>query len=233
MARRHWPDQNPVGKHITYSREGVTVEIVGVAGDVKLAGLGESTAQELFYVPYRQRPFLTMWLLARGPSSVAAPARRAIAAIDPEQPVTNVGTMEASISDSVSKPRLRTALIGSFAALALALAMIGIAGVVAWSVSQRKGEIGIRMALGARPAAVSRMIVRDSFAMIAAGQLIGLLGALALTRVLSTFLFGISPGDPLTFAGVLLGMGMVALATCVLGARGAVRVDPAIALRAE
>jgi putative ABC transport system permease protein len=124
-------------------------------------------------------------------------------------------------------------LIGAFAALALILAIIGIAGVVAWSVSQRTNEIGIRMALGARPANILAMIVREAFTPIGAGQLIGLAGAFALTRVLSSFLFGISTGDPVTFAGVAVLLGIVALIACAMAARRALRIDPAAALRRD
>jgi putative ABC transport system permease protein len=233
MARRRWPNENPIGKHIIYSREAVKLEIVGVAADVKIGGLGAAADDDQVYVPYRQRPYLTMFLLTRGPSDVASAIRRELLSVDPDQPVTSVRTMETVISDSVSQPRLRTTLIGAFAALALILAVIGIGGVVAWSVTQRTSEIGIRMALGANPGAVVGMIVRQAFTMIGAGQLIGLAGALALTRVLSAFLFGISSEDPLTFIAVLAAMGLAALGACLLAARRALRIDPVIALRAE
>jgi len=141
--------------------------------------------------------------------------------------------MDEVISASVSQPRLRTALIGAFAALALILAVIGIGGVVAWSVSQRTNEIGIRMALGARPRDILAMIVRQSFTMIGAGQILGLIGAFALTRVLASFLFGISAEDPATFAGVLLLLTAVALGACVFAGRRALRIDPVIALRRD
>jgi putative ABC transport system permease protein len=124
-------------------------------------------------------------------------------------------------------------LIGAFAGLALILAVIGIAGVVAWSVSQRTNEIGIRMALGAQPSNILAMIVRQAFTMIGVGQLIGLVGAFALTRVLASFLFGISPEDPLTFAGVALLLALVALTACAVAARRALRIDPVEALRRE
>jgi putative ABC transport system permease protein len=141
--------------------------------------------------------------------------------------------MDEVIADSVSQPRLRTMLIGAFAALALILAVIGIGGVVAWSVSQRTNEIGIRMALGARPSNILAMIVRQAFTMIGVGQLIGLAGAFALTRVLSSFLFATSPEDPVTFAGVAVLLGLVALTACAVAARRALRIDPVTALRRE
>jgi putative ABC transport system permease protein len=233
MARRFWPKEDPIGRHVIYARESITVEIVGIAADVKIGGLGDNSPYNELYVPYRQRPFLTMSLIARGPASIASAARREILAIDADQPVAAVRTMDEVIADSVSQPRLRTTLIGAFAGLALILAVIGIAGVVAWSVSQRTNEIGIRMALGARPSNILAMIVRQAFTMIGAGQLIGLAGAFALTRVLASFLFGISPEDPVTFAGVALLLGLVALTACAVAARRALRIDPVAALRRD
>ncbi|HEX4594770.1 MAG TPA: ABC transporter permease [Bryobacteraceae bacterium] len=233
MARRFWPKEDPIGRHLIYARESITVEVVGIAADVKIGGLGDKTANNQLYVPYRQRPFLTMFLITRGPSSIASAARREILRIDADQPVAAVRTMDEVIAESVSQPRLRTALIGAFAALALVLAVIGIAGVVGWSVSQRTNEIGIRMALGARPSNILGMIVRQAFTMIGAGQLIGLVGAFALTRVLASFLFGISPEDPLTFASVAILLALVALAACAVAARRALRIDPVKALRSE
>jgi putative ABC transport system permease protein len=233
MARRFWPKEDPIGQHIIYARESIRMEIVGIAADVKIGGLGETSPQNELYVSYRQRPFLTMFLITRGPPSVASAARREILSIDADQPVALVRTMDEAIAASVSQPRLRTALIGAFAALALILSVIGIAGVVAWSVSQRTNEIGIRMALGARPSNILGMLVRQAFTMIGAGQLIGLAGAFALTRVLSSFLFGISPEDPATFLGVLLLLGLAALSACAVAARRALRIDPVTALRAD
>jgi putative ABC transport system permease protein len=233
MARRFWPKEDPIGRHLTYARESITVEIVGIAGDVKVGGLGDNNPNNELYVSYRQRPFLTMWLITRGPASIASAARREIQGIDADQPVASVRTMDDVLADSVSQPRLRTGLIGAFAALALILAVIGIAGVVGWSVSQRTNEIGIRMALGARPSNILAMIVRQAFTLIGAGQLIGLVGALALTRVLASFLFGISPEDPVTFVGVALLLALVAFMACTMAARRALRIDPVTALRRE
>jgi len=156
-----------------------------------------------------------------------------VSAIDPEQPVADVLTMDEVVANSVSEPRLRTILMGSFAALAVFLAMIGVFGVVAWSVSQRTAEIGIRMALGARGGNVIGMIVRQSFTNIGIGLLIGAAGALALSRVLSGLLFEISPEDPRTFAAVLILLSLVALAASALAARRAIQIDPVIALRGE
>ncbi len=231
MARRFWPDEDPVGQHIVYSREAVAVQIVGVAGDMKIGGLGDNSSYNILFVPYRQRPFQTMSIIARGPVSIAQDVRREILAIDRDQPVANIRTMEEAVADSVAAPRLRTALIAGFASLALILAAIGIGGMVAWSVTQRTNEIGIRMALGARPSNILGMILRQAFTMIGAGQIAGIIGAFALTRVLASFLFGISAADPLTFLTVALLLSLVALLASVFAARRALRVDPMIALR--
>jgi putative ABC transport system permease protein len=233
MARRFWPGEDPIGKHVIYARESIVAQVVGIAGEIKAGGLADDTAYNQIYVPYRQRPFLSVILVTRGPSSAASAIAHEIVAIDPEQPVNDFRTMNEVLSESVSQPRLRTWLIGSFAALALLLAMIGIGGVVASSVSQRTSEIGIRVALGARPSNVIGLILAQAFAMIGAGQLLGLAGALALTRVLSTFLFGTSPEDPLTFGLVLVALTGAALGASMLAARRALRIDPATALRAE
>jgi putative ABC transport system permease protein len=141
--------------------------------------------------------------------------------------------MEDALSDSVARPRLETALMGGFAALALLLAAVGIFGVVAWSVSQRTNEIGIRMALGARPANVLAMIVGQAFRTIGVGQVIGLSGGLALTRLLGSALFGVSADDPLTFAAGMIVLAAVALLACVIAARRAILIDPVIALRQD
>ncbi|MEO8657156.1 MAG: ABC transporter permease [Bryobacteraceae bacterium] len=233
MARRFWPNEDPIGRHVIYSREGVTAEIVGIAANVKIGGLGDENADNQMYVSYRQRPFLTMSLVVRGPASAAADVRRAILAIDSDQPVAAIRPMDEVIAKSLSTPRLRTALIGAFAALALLLALIGIAGVAAWSVSRRTNEIGIRMALGARPVNILTMIARESLTLIGLGELVGLAGAFALTRFLSTFLFGVTPWDPFTFATVTVLLGLVGLTACVFAARRALRIDPVVALRRE
>lgn len=233
MAKRFWPNQDPIGRHIVYSRESLSVEIVGVAAEVKSGGLADSGASNELYVPYRQRPFLTMSLLVRGPESVAGSLRAALASVDPDQPAAAIRPMNDVISNSLSAPRLRTMLIASFAALALVLAAIGIAGVAAWSASRRSREIGIRMALGARPRDILLMLTRESLAMIALGELIGVAGSLALTRWIAGFLFGVRPWDPATYIGVTAALAAVGLATALFAGRRALRIDPVRTLRLE
>jgi putative ABC transport system permease protein len=218
---------------VTYARESITVEIVGVAANVKIGDLGDNSPYNEMYVPYRQRPFLTMSLITRGPASAAGDARRAVLSIDADQPVAAIHGMDEVIARSLSTPLLRTALIGAFAALAFILALIGIAGVAAWSVSRRTNEIGIRMALGARPLSILAMIARESLTLIGAGELAGIIGAFALTRFISTFLFGVTPWDPLTFIAVTVLVALVGLTACVLAARHALQIDPVVALRRE
>ncbi len=166
MAQRFWPNESPIGRHVIYARESIVVEIVGVAADVKVGDLSDNAAYNQMYVPFRQRPYLTMSLIARGPESAAADVRRAILASDPDQPIAAIRTMNDVIANSLSTPRLRTVLIGSFAGLALFLALIGIGGVAAWSVSTRTTEIGLRMALGAQPAYILAMLARESLTLI-------------------------------------------------------------------
>jgi putative ABC transport system permease protein len=174
-----------------------------------------------------------MSLITRGPASAAGDARRAVLSIDADQPVAAIHGMDEVIARSLSTPLLRTALIGAFAALAFSLALIGIAGVAAWSVSRRTNEIGIRMALGARPLSILAMIARESLTLIGAGELAGIIGAFALTRFISTFLFGVTPWDPLTFIAVTVLVALVGLTACVLAARHALQIDPVVALRRE
>ncbi len=236
MARHQWPNESPIGKRFAYSREAASLQVVGVAADVKFNSLDDAVAHDEMYVPYRQRPWLKMSLVVRGRGDVAnltSSIRHEISQIDAAQPISNVQTMEAALSDSVARPRLETALMGSFAGLALVLAAVGIFGVVAWSVSQRTNEIGIRMALGARPSDVLAMIIGQAFRTIGIGQLIGLAGGLALTRLLGSALFGVSAYDPLTFAAGMMVLAAVALGACSIAARRAIRIDPVIALRQD
>ena len=167
------------------------------------------------------------------PASLAGAVRNEVRALDPDQPVAMVRTMEEWMETSVAGPRYRTALLALFALVALVLASTGIYGVMSYSVSQRTHEIGVRMALGARHADVLKLVVRQGMTLVVVGVGLGLVGAIALTRVMSTLLFGVTAKDPLTFAAVGALLMLVAFIACYVPARRATKVDPLVALRYE
>jgi putative ABC transport system permease protein len=242
-ARRLWPGGEPIGKRFRLDddREGL-VEIVGVAADVKHFGLAQSTEPEVF-VPVVQATLMhwqwlqrSMIVLARTsgePAGAAAAIRQTVWSIDDQLPLYNVRTMEQLRAETIGDERIGLALVGTFASIALVLATIGVYGVMAFMVSGRSREIGIRLALGARPGDVLRMILRDGARLTAAGVVIGLFAALALTRVMQTLLFEITPTDPVTFATFAALIAVAAMLACFVPARRATRVDPVSALRAE
>jgi ABC-type antimicrobial peptide transport system permease subunit len=168
---------------------------------------------------------------AGDPGDLAPAARREIQAIDKDQPVSDVRTMESWLSESLARTRFGTLLLGAFAGLALTLAAAGLYGVMSYSVAQRQNEIGVRMALGARAGDVLRLVIRQGLALVLAGVALGLLGALALTRLLASLLYEVSATDPLTFAALALLLTAVSAVACYLPARRAARVDPLIAMR--
>ena len=167
------------------------------------------------------------------PASLAAAVRKEVQTIDPDQPVADVKTMEQWVDTSIAAPRYRTALLGLFAVLALVLASTGIYGVMSYSVAQRTHEIGVRMALGARQLDVLKLVVRQGVSRVVIGVGLGLVGAIALTRVMTTLLFNVSAKDPVTFAAVAVLLSVVALVACYIPARRATKVDPLVALRYE
>ena len=236
FAKRYWPDENPIGKRITigYNSSGPR-EIVGIVGDVKQTGLAEKTPLEM-YTPYPQAPWPFMAAVVRtqaDPSGVAGALRGAVMALDRDQPAGEIKTLAEYLSRSTATPQFTAMLIGAFALVALLLAGLGLFSVMAYSVAQRRREIGIRMALGAQATDVRTLVVGQALRIGLAGLTIGLAGAVAATRVLGSLLFGVSANDPVTFAGVCsLLMGVVIVAA-YLPARRATRVDPMIALRAD
>lgn len=167
------------------------------------------------------------------PLSLAAAVRREVAAIDPNQPVANIKTMESWVSESVAQPRFRTLLLGMFSAAALLLAMVGIYGVMSYAVSQRAHELGVRMALGASAGDALKLVIREGMRLAGAGVVIGLAASLTLTRLIKDLLFGVRATDPVTFAAIALFLTVVALLACYLPARRATKVDPMTALRSE
>jgi putative ABC transport system permease protein len=237
-TRRFLPNEDPIGKRIKLGGRDSTrpwLSIVGVAGDVRDTAL-ESNARPCVYVPYPQFPTSSMALVVRTgvDSKILIPAiRDEVWAIDKDQPVTDVKTMDDYVSDSVAPRRVNALLLGIFAALALILALIGIYGVMSYSVTQRVHEIGIRMALGAQTTDVIKLIVGHGMTAVLAGVAIGLGGSLALSRVMSSLLYGVSATDPMTFAFVSVLLVSFALLASYIPARRATKVDPMIALRHE
>ena len=237
LANRYFHGEDPIGRRlsITFGDEPAMREIVGVVGDVKHRGLTNESGSEV-YVPYPQLPLVGMNIVARAagdPMSVVAAVRNEAFAIDRNQPVANIKTMEQYLADSTARPRFNTVLLGLFATLALALAVVGIYGVMSYFVTQRTHEIGIRLALGARSRDVSRMIVRQGMALTVSGLAIGLTLAFVATRLLTNLLYGVGPADPLTFAVISSLFALVALLACYIPARRAAKVDPIVALRHE
>jgi putative ABC transport system permease protein len=232
MARRHFAGENPVGQRIRY---GGPLEIIGVVGDVKYRGL-ERENQPVFYQLSSGRQFWDMWLLVRtrgDAQALAASVREEIRRLDPVVPVDRVGTLAASMAESVSLPRFRSLLMTVFATAALLLAAVGIYGVIAYSVAQRTQEIGVRMALGATPKGVLRLVIGQGSRLCLLGMAFGLAGAFALTRVLNKMLFGITASDPIAFAGAAIVLGAVAVIASSIPAFRAARIDPVVALRNE
>ena len=242
MAKTHFAGENPLGKRIqlgaTPDKDVPTMEIVGVVGDVR-PGLGVDPQTEM-YLPYRQAdlvlPVFQLSLVLRtaaDPQLQTSALRSALTEIDPNQPLVNVRTMEDNIATTVAQPRFRTWLIGIFAAVALVLAAVGVYGVMSYTVTQRTSEIGIRVTLGAQPEDVFKIVVGEGLRLALAGVGVGIVAALAMTRVLQSFLFGISAYDPITFFAVALLLTIVAVAASFFPARRATLVDPMVALRYE
>jgi putative ABC transport system permease protein len=240
MARRFFPNEDPLGKRITF---GATREpddelyaIVGVVSDVRHRGLDAEPRPEVYVSPHHWPSYGSMHLLVRtagDPAAMAPAVKQAVYALDPNQPLGHVLTMPQLVSASVAHRRFNAMLIGTFAGVGVLLAAIGIYGVMAYAVSRRTREIGIRVALGAEAGDVVALVVRQGLAPVALGIGVGIAGALALTRLLQTLLHGVRSTDPVTYAAVTLFLAAIALLATYVPARRASRVDPLVALRVE
>jgi putative ABC transport system permease protein len=240
MVREYFPNKDPIGARFRWARGNPTawISIVGVVGDVKHFGF-ERAEQPAAYTAYEQldQPWKRwMTLVIRSNSdqaALAAHVKRQLWTVDGQIPVTRVRSMTEVMSASLAEQRFNMALLGIFAAVALTLAAVGIYGVMSYSVTQRTHEIGVRIALGADRSNVVTLVLRQGLVLTAIGVVTGLAAALALTRVMSSLLFGVSATDPLTFAIISVLLGGVALAACFVPARRATKVDPMVALRYE
>jgi putative ABC transport system permease protein len=238
LARRYFPNQDPLGRQMRFGfppNSDVSREIVGIVGDVRDAALSRKPGP-LMYVPFAQAPLYGGEVVVRtslSASSVAAGIRRAVRSIDKNLPVTDIESLDDALGRSISQERFRTFLLGSFSAIALVLAAVGIFGVVSYSTSQRTHEIGIRIALGAGRREVLQLILGQGTKLALFGLGIGLVAAFLLTRVMSGLLYSVSATDPMTFASVAVILLAVALTACYIPARRAMRVDPVVALRYE
>jgi len=234
-AKHFFAEQNPVGKHIANSRDMVQREIIGVVSDVKFNTLNAANVEEM-YLPMAQVPWPNTTLLVRSEANsqtLVAAVRAKIAEVDPSLPVAGISSMEEVVSASVAQPKLTMQFVGVFAGFALLLAAIGIYGVMAYAVTARRQEIGIRAALGARPDDILRLVVGQGMRMTLVGVVLGVGVSLALTRLLASLLFGVKATDPLVFGAAALVLAGAAFIACYIPARRATRVDPIVVLRCE
>ena len=235
MAKKFWPNDDPIGKRIKpTSSSAVWNEIIGIVGSVRHASVAEEPKPEM-YVPNSQSPApqINLALRATDTANLAGLIRHAVTRLDKDLPVYEIQTMEQRLSESVAQPRFRTLLLVVFASLALLMAIVGIYGVISYSVAQRTHEIGLRIALGAQRSDVLAMVIKQGLTLTLIGLVIGAVGALGASRVLETFLYEVRPTDPATYIGISLLLLVVGLLACFIPARRAAKVDPMVALRYE
>jgi putative ABC transport system permease protein len=245
LAKQFWPNQNPIGKHITLSFfPGISREVVGVVGDVKSDGLDQTRTASALYLPmgqvsavanetWRSYPMTIVVRSASNPTSLVSAVTNAVRETDRDVPIVDVRTMDELVKSSLSQQRFSLLLLGAFAMLAVLLAAVGIYSVLSYSVRRRVQEIGIRLALGARLSDVLRMIVIEGMKPTLLGVSIGIVGALALAKVMATLIYGVKPTDPITFLAVAVLLAIVALLATIVPAYRAAKVDPMVALRYE
>jgi putative ABC transport system permease protein len=235
LARMYWPDGDAIGKRVETTGDMQWMTIVGVVGGIKHGELGEKL-QPHIYGPLTQSPTVLVKLAIRtegSPSSAVGAVRAAVSGLDPDIPMYSIRSMNEVIGRTLNSQRLMNLLLTSFSVLALLLAAVGIYGTMSLYVGSRKNEFGIRLALGAQPGVLLRLVLREGMLLIAIGIAIGVGGALLITRAMVSLLFEVSPTDPVVFTGVPLLLVLVALAACFIPARRASRVDPLVALRCE
>jgi putative ABC transport system permease protein len=242
LARRIWPNEDPIGKRIKFGlpedqdeEDKPWREVIGVVNDVKMNGVDRPTTMQT-YLPFSQMPGASVGLVVRAerdPAALAPAVEQEIHAIDKDLPVFSIWTMDQLLGNSIAQRRLTLVLLASFAALALLLAAVGIYGVISYAVRQRTHEFGIRLALGARARDVLALILKQGLKLTLIGIGLGLLAAYALTRLLESLLFGVRPTDALTFGVIVVVLLGVALLACWIPARRATKVDPLVALRHE
>jgi putative ABC transport system permease protein len=235
VARLAWPGESPLGKRVRSSPNAPWAEVVGVVGHIRHENLDRDQRLQIYW-NYLQRPRVGMTLVVRtsGDARVLVdPVLGAIKAVDPDQPAYAVRTLTEVLNQSLAIRRFNTVVVSIFAGASLLLAMVGIYGVIAWTVRQRTREMGVRLALGAQRGAVLALVMRGGLRLAGAGIVLGLIGAMGLTQLLRSLLFGVGPTDPLTFAAVPILLVSAALLACWLPARGAANVDPMEALRYE
>jgi putative ABC transport system permease protein len=242
IATRYFPNQDPIGRQLLAYRpirggeQMVKLEIVGVVGNLNVSNLSVDP-RPMIYAPYVQNPFgrgVQFAIRTSGnPTALASAVRRELSALDPEQPVEQLGSLETNLAAQFAPPRFQTRLMGSFAALALFLAALGIYGVNAYAVAQRRNEIGIRMALGASRMDVLRQVVGQAMLPMGVGIALGIVGTLLLAQWLKSFLIGAGKPDVLAFVGAAGALAVVAAIACYFPARKAIQIDPAITLRSE
>ena len=233
MARNQFPGEDPIGKRISFDNGNTWAEIVGVAGDVKEYGLDKPVTDEIYRAFRSGFANRLVVRTAADPKAMAPIVRAAVREIDPMIAIDMVDTIERAEYDSMASPRVMTFLLGMFAALAVIISASGIAAVMALTVSQRTREIGVRIALGAHPGRIVSMVVRQGLTLALAGAVVGTLGALGLTQMLSTLLFGTSPTDVPTYIGVTTLFLAVAVIACLIPARQVTSIDPLAALRQD
>jgi predicted permease len=235
LARLYWPERSPLGEHIRFTDEGEWIEVIGVVGDVRNAGLEREVQGEL-YLAVSQDPPPQASLVVRSdvaPAALAATIAAEVRKLDPDQPIHLVRTMDEVLAQSVARLRFNTLLLGIFGATALALCIAGVYAVLSHAVAQRTREIGLRMALGADRRVVTVMVIRQGLRLSAIGAAVGAVASLALMRLLESQLHGVAPTDPLTMVAVTALLLVISLLACSVPAHRASRVDPMVALRWE